>query len=197
MAWDLATAKQYLGIAPADESQDAAITVVMAFTLASIEKALARKLLELRERITLYDVVLPRVFLPRYPVTEVHTVDGVVPDSEWVVNPSSGYVQVTSDGYYKTLSVDYTGGFDPLPADLERAMWSAFMAAWAQTDGMTGGPSATADSGAVKSLTVFDAFKVDYDTGAAFGDWHARWGWLAPWALTFELYRSDAAMGVV
>ena len=208
MAWDLATAKQYLGIT--DGSQDANITRMMDVTMSAVEKFLQRGLELAQETVTYRDRDFRRVVLPRFPVTQVLKVDGVdgLP-SDWHLMPRVGWILLPTRRYFQELEIEYEGGYDPLPADLEQVLWEIFMRAWASIDENTGGPDPTGPgvvqgSGDVKSLTVFDGFKMEFDVGAsvlsdaesALTEQQATWGWLAPWASTLELYRSERGAGV-
>lgn len=209
MAWNLETAKVYLEIDPGDASQDDIIQQVMDYTQKSLETLLARELILGRHTVQFQHTPGSGVLiLPKPPITEVFTINGGQVPQDMLVHNDVGTIEHCSFACQRTLEVDFEGGFDPLPADLERAMWGAFLAAWAGTDQTTGAPEAGSGvitgSGDVKSLTVFDGFKVDYDVGTTStsdnsGDDSTDWGWLAPWASTFAQYRfgpAGAGLGI-
>lgn len=214
MAWDLATAKQYLGIPSDDATRDVAIQNAMDRVLATVETLLQRKLLLARELVTLYNVE-GSLLLPRYPVTQVFSINGST-NQEWVTHSLTGCIDLCNfsasyEGCVREISIDYEGGFSTLPSDLEGVLWEAFMLVWSSIDPMTGGPSlsggltAVQDSSDVKSLTVFDAFKADFnvESGASWslsGDFsasdRANWGWLVPWSSVLSFYRSERGVGL-
>lgn len=199
MAWDLATAKIYLKIDPADTSKDTQIEGVMNYVLRSVESVLQRGLFFLRQTVRYHYLDVRRLYLPRYPVANVFEVrdgnDNVIDVADYEIHSRVGWLQLLRIPA-SPLEVDYDGGYQILPEDLERAMWEAFMDAWGRTDSATGGPLETgggaAAAGGVKGLTVFDGFRVDYDTNAVVpAQDHATWGWLAPWAGILGFYRSE------
>ncbi len=206
MAWNLETAKTYLKIDPADTSSDAVIQLTLDRVLTSVETLLGRYLLRRRETIVFRGVVSPKtVQVQRFPIQVVHRCTGA---GDYSIHREHGTITFIN-GTYGDVSLDMEGGYEPMPLDLEYAMWGAFMSAWQSVDPTTGGPPAdqvvTTGSGEVKSLTVFDAFKVDYDVGAASSSDdagasdEANWGWLAPWASTLSQYRGGpggAGLGI-
>ena len=195
MAWNLETARTYLKIDPGDTSNDVVIQQTLDRVLASVETLLGRYLLRRRETIVFRNVVSPKtVQVQRYPIQVVHRCVGA---GSIDVNREHGTITFIN-GTCGDVSLDIEGGYEPMPLDLEFSLWSAFMVAWAATDQTTGGPaeSATvaAGSGEVKSLLIYDAFRVDYDVGNTNSDDSGAsdeqsWGWLAPWASTLSMYR--------
>ena len=216
MAWDLITAKQYLSIPAADTTQDANIQVVLNRVLATVETLLQRKLFLAREIVKFYHLNDRKVLLPRYPIVNVFSINGVTSQT-WLVHHRNGWVDLCTTNVAAgkcggEIAIDYEGGYGTLPPDLEGALWEIFMLAWSGIDPNTGGPSQSGGlavvqgSGDVKSLTVFDAFKVDYDVGTSVSgsssssdsltDEKALWGWLAPWATVLSFYRSEQGVGL-
>lgn len=202
MAWDLETAKELLGIDPGDDTQDAAITQVMAVTLATIEKFLQRGLVQQEETQDFHWLTSARVLLRRYPLVEITALEGgsAVPE-DVTLNVPNGWAEHRSWCGLENLGITYTGGYDPLPDDLERAMWEAFSYMWRNSDQTTGLPSGTTGGeGEVKGVTVFDAFKIDYNVASTGADSSASasasWGWLAPWAPILSMYRSEQGVGL-
>lgn len=61
----------------------------------------------------------------------------------------------------------YSGGYDPLPADLEAALWMVFDNVWNSTPGwgMPAGAGGSG-SGAVRSFSI-DGMSIGYDTGSS------------------------------
>lgn len=208
MSWDLETAKIYLGIDPGDETKDDQIQGILDYTLKAVETLLQRKLLFARETVKFLRPRGDTILLPRWPVDTIVAINDADPPVDMEINEATGYIRDPGFSGEKEISVEYDGGYDPLPTDLERVLWEAFMTAWGNTDAETGGPAGPgtgviAGSGDVKSLTVFDAFKMDYDVGTtSTGDGQSSlisqqssWGWLAPWAAILEMYRGEFGTG--
>jgi hypothetical protein len=221
MSWDLATAKAYLGADDPDTPEgDLIIQQVMDETLSSVEAMLGRKLILTRETVRFLNVDSTMLLMPRFPIRQVHAVDmngleppGIAfnaPDS-YVVQTKTGWIESTYFPGRPVVTVDYEGGYAVLPADLERAMWSAFLTLYADTDPLTGAPPAgagstvVAGSGEVSSVTIADFGTVKYDVASSVASESAAassaaWGWLAPWYTTFQRYRAGQAgvgLGVV
>ena len=211
MTWDLATAKIYLDLV-GDPSKDTVIMQVMAETLRSVELVLGRGLLEAQQVETFYNVATGSVLLHRFPVIEVLTINGAaVPtgytDSELQIDLPTGRVSGRLIYGCLKLDIDYNGGYTVLPTDLERAMWSAFLTLWGATDQDTGAPvigaggaTVVAGSGDVSKVTLADFGSVSFDVGATVAQdtssatlSEADWGWLLPWAATFQFYRAGQA----
>ena len=194
MAWNLETARTYLKIDPGDTSNDVVIQQTLDRVLVSVETLLGRYLLRRRETIVFRGVVSPKtVQVQRYPIQVVHRCTGA---GDFSVHREHGTITFIN-GTCGDVSLDIEGGYEPMPLDLEFVMWGAFMYAWQSVDTTTGGPPAdqvvTTGSGEVKSLLIYDAFKVDYDVGNTTSDDSGSveedWGWLAPWASTLSMYR--------
>ena len=195
MTWSLDTARAVAGFAPDDNTHDVALQLVMDSVLAAVETKLERGLLKRQETAKFYHVNFCRIYLPRYPIEQVISPTGV-----WRVHHRNGWIEGMGGS---EVEVTWIGGFDPLPSDLERALWGAFLAEWANSDPLTGAPIAGASvlvgSGEMKSLTVYDAYKVDFDVGAtsvggASGVGkidEAFWGALSPWADILMAYRRN------
>lgn len=216
MTWDLATAKTYLEIV--GTAQDTLLTRVMDETLVAIESALGRGLLLATDTEVFRWVNGPRLLLRRFPLVSVTTITGPVAGPTYdlanvKINADVGTIESFQFYGSTELTVEYEGGYDPLPADLERAMWSAFLTLWAATDGTTGAPAIGSGavivpgSGEVSSVSLADFGTVRFDVGSSVssGDSSsaalvANWGWLYPWASTLQLYRAGQAgigLGVV
>lgn len=202
MSWDLETAKKYLEIT--ESTYDEQIQLALDIVYANVERVLQRPLFFARETIRVLNLnYRGLIVFPRYPVEEVHSIDPQSTGNTCEIHFRSGWMQDPSLALLD-VTVDYSGGYKILPGDLERAMWEAFMLHWSRTNPDTGGPDQTSvlgsagGTGAVKDLTVFDAFKVSYDVGASGGDSGAEnaaesYGWLAPWAAVWNMYRTGPA----
>ena len=202
MSWDLETAKRFLGIV--DDTQDTIIQDTLDDVLSDIELMLQRKLLLQRSTVKYTNYVTDKVLLPRFPVVDVHSVDGAPMDDLWYVHNQAGWIELPSYQDIKSIEVDYTGGYDPLPESLERAMWEAFMTRWGNTDPDTGAPAGAVQGDAeMKAITVYDGFKMEFHDSSTSSsssggvvERELQWGWLAPWASVFQMYRSEHGVGV-
>jgi hypothetical protein len=109
------------------------------------------------------------------------------------------------------MVIEYIGGFKQFPSALERAMWEALQTIWANSDHTTGvpvagsgGSSVVQGGGEVNRISIADFGAINFNYGATVvggnaastsAAQQAHWGWLAPWANIFEIYRSEAAPG--
>ena len=214
MAWTLAQAKIYLGADDPDTPEgDLVIQQVLDETIADLESKLGRQLLLARETVRFLQVTDETILMPRFPIKKVHAVDmnGLNPPG-MVFNGANDYYVMARTGWIRSpyfvgqneVLIDYEGGYEVLPVDLERAMWSAFLTLYADTDSTTGAPPAgsgttvVAGSGEISSVTIPDFATVKYDVGSTVASSSAAadsaaWGWLAPWYTTFQRYRAGQA----
>ena len=125
----------------------------------------------------------------RYPIDqgETLTLDGEAVPSNWCIDYRSGIVRRQSrNAPCDAVVAVYTGGYDPLPADLEHAMWSVYRQMWEDANQETGGPG-DGDSiaaGDVESVTISDFGTVRYAGHAVGGS-----GVLAPYESVLRRYR--------
>ena len=212
--WNLDTAKALVGVAPADTTKDVALQRALDVVLASVEDHLGRGLLLQRDTAVFYDTDGRKLLLPRWPIRQVYSVNGSL-NVQYTVHHRVGWLELRNfrtvhDG---TIRVDYEGGFDPLPADLEHALWEAFNTFWAGVDPLTGlpvlggsGTTVVQGSGEIEKVVMPDGGSITWDVGAtvAGGDsggdaneaLRGIWGWLAPWASVLSIYRSEAAPSI-
>ena len=176
MAWTLDAAKVRLEIAPGDTTKDAQITLAMEMSILLAESYLNRKLLKKVDTTqSFYRVHGRMVFLERYPVESIKSialppVGTTMPLESVTVNPRTGGVDYYSLHGQSEVLITYTGGYDPLPADLEWALWMLFDTLYAEMEagpisGGGGGGIVIEGSGDVKSIQIYDVGKVDYDVG--------------------------------
>lgn len=204
MAWDLDTAKQYLGII--DDSLDALVQKTMDEVMASVELVLQRELLFAADTFEAFDT--PRngkVLLPRFPIKQVTSVDGGNPPMDIVLNNLIGWVYSYEFRLRTHFTIDYEGGYEILPVDLERVMYEALMSAWKSVDQETGGPKAeelASTGGEVSQVTLNDFMSVKFDTGSGSSEAEDQyeaetmWGALYPWRSVLQMYRSERGVGM-
>jgi hypothetical protein len=63
------------------------------------------------------------------------------------------------------LSIEYVGGYEPLPADLDYAVLAAFDAVWASTPGW--GASSEASAGQMQKISVVGVGSIDFGTSSS------------------------------
>lgn len=204
MAWDLTTAKQYLGIT--DDSLDALVQKTMDEVLASVELALQRKLLFAEDTFdAFYTPGDGKLLLPRFPIKQVISVDGADPPTDIVLNNLVGWVYSYEFRYRPTLAIVYEGGYETLPFDLERTLYEILMVAWESVDQTTGGPKlgtgTSVGTSEVSQVTLNDFMSVKFDTGSSSTpdeeyDAETMWGMLYPWRSTLQMYRSEQGVGL-
>ena len=180
MAFDLATAKKRLGIA--DALQDAEVNLALNAALAFAEHYCDRRFVFARETLTKYvDRDLEGIFVDRYPIVKIHSIDSNAGIASQAMHSSSGVVFI-KDRYspfrkaYDTgskITIDYEGGYKALPADLEFCMWQIFSSVWPTYDpslvgggGGAGGGAGPA-IGSVKKRTIVGVGSVEYETGGS------------------------------
>lgn len=216
MAWDLTTARTYLGIA--DTSKDALITQVMLNVIDTVERYLGRKLFRVVDYVeNFYYTRSYQVSLHRYPVESILSISPAA--SSYFLNAEAGILVANEIIRQPTVTVTYTGGFDetqalpapavPLPVNLERVLWEILLSFWSVTDQTTGAPvlgasaQLTATTGPITRVTIPDFMSISYadTTGSSAAtavttETRETWGPLATWAPTLELYRSEVGAGV-
>lgn len=103
-------------------------------------------------------------------------------------------------GYGSGVVLTYRGGYDPLPADLEAALWMVFDNVWATTPGwgLPAGSTGGAGTGAVRSFGI-DGMSISYDTGTS-GSGSVGAGRAEAWGLLpanavgiLDFYRAESA----
>lgn len=199
MAWNLDTARAVANIAAGDATHDVALQRVMDTVLAEVELKLERGLFYKREKARFLHYDGRRLYLWRYPIGQV-----ISPVNGIAVHHRNGWIEgLTETGPHGEVIVEWEGGFNQLPSDLEAAMWGAFRMVWDGSDAATGLPSAGGGVGTgsdIKRITVFDAYSVEYasnavsgsgNAGAAYHESQMYWGALAPWASILMRYRRN------
>jgi hypothetical protein len=200
MTWTLEAAKERLGIDPADTSHDIEIQTALDVTLVTIETKLSRGLLQQREIMEFPMNDTGYIWVHRFPVQQVYSLTSASHSiRNFTVFPKKARVYVGGAGDY---TLDYEGGFQYLPANLEWAMWAAFDLMYEQISNPTaGGATIIQGSGEVQSVTIQDLGTVRFDVGATsvggigqVSNDPAYWDWLAPWASVLKLYVHPKAM---
>jgi hypothetical protein len=209
MTWTLQAAKARLGIT--DDAQDAQITQALNVSLGLAEKYCDRRFQKKDETARFFGDSWPTLLVRRYPilsVAEVRAPTGDVIDSSrygidydnGMILLGSGNMVVPSRWSRGAVEVDFTGGYEPLPDDLELALWLVFDAVWFKSPGM-GLPGGTAPEPTVRSFAI-DGMSIGYENAATVSGSPSSGGGPAAWGLmpassvaTLNLYRAETAWG--
>jgi len=166
MAFDVATGRLKVGLAPTDAVQDAEITMAINTALAIVENYCNRPFLYNTQVEVFQHVHQGKVQVERYPIDTVISMDASAGMHQ--VQHVAGFIDFHGVRYIERLELTYSGGYKILPADLEFAMWSVFGALWSTFDPTivaAGGGGLTVAIGAVKKRTVVGVGSVEYETG--------------------------------
>lgn len=230
MTWDVATARVRLGLAEDDSSKDPQILSAMAIALAAAEAYCDRRFLKQQDTDEFVDVARPVLLVRRYPLASLVGLMPLGPladpppepmaiPAKWRIDQRRGMVYMVGGGPAWPIAevgsapapvawpprggfaLTYVGGYEPLPADLEAALWMAFDAVWWTTPGygLPGGTQTAGGSGAVRAFTM-DGTRIEYDTSvaknAAGSGRPEAWGILPATAVgILDLYRAETAWG--
>lgn len=169
MAWDLPTGRARTGLAADDTSRDADLTRSMQLSLALAERHCGRAFL-LADEVESVSWPGARIPLRRYPVETIAKVTldraGLSPFRlDYDLDHDAGMVALRHHVSETRLFFHYVGGYETLPVDLDEALWAIFASIWDEQYGDTGddGGLVTADSGLVKSITLFGVGSVTYE----------------------------------
>ena len=121
---------------------------------------------EFTQTVDFRDYCGPKFFLNHHPINSVTsiTVDGGTPYdvSTYRVNLNTGVVRLDSWSG-NVMEIVYTAGFpNPLPPDLEAVLLNITLALYTLGGSWSSSVSGT---GALKSLTMFDAMSMSFDVG--------------------------------
>lgn len=212
MAWygNIEVLRVRAGLQPADDTKDALLEQAAAATLDLVETYLDRKL-ELKDDIEYFYVGDKHILVHRWPIVRdsvtILVDDNPVSMTDKLVDYERGIIyRPPTGGKGSESSVEYEGGYDPIPASLLWAMLAAFDSVWYGTPGWGGTPGAgqTTGSGEVKKVTLVGIGSVDLDTGSTSGsasrsggNTSTAWGILSEDAITIlDRYRRESVIGV-
>jgi hypothetical protein len=167
MTYVLADAKVRLGILAGDTTKDVDITNALNVALAVAENYCHRNFMFKAQTDTFYRNNTNVLQASRPPIATVVSLwrDGALVDaSQYDVHNSAGEILLRSVVVGSTYTLKYTGGYNPLPADLEMALWLVFDEVWA---GMQGG--GVVGAGEISSITIPDVGTVRFSEGVQSG----------------------------
>ena len=164
MAYELESARIRIGLAGDDASKDAEITASMSAALSYAERYCDRKFMKSIESEQFFHFSQCEVQLHRYPIDSVGLVD--IDNTEvknYRIDAVHGRIVFDGRVSAKLLTIDYSGGYQTVPGDLEIALWRLFDAAWSIV-------SAAGEQGsfgaAIKSIASAGA-KVEFDVSSS------------------------------
>lgn len=162
-----------VGLDPTDASKDVVIAATEAAALAICETYCDRFF---EFKADAQEQILPgrySLLVKRYPLVSVTSItregstDPLDPSSYAVVNESGVILRGGGCWASGLYTVDYAGGYDPLPPDLQWALLLVFDAAWAIAP--SGGASGAGElpAGALSKISVVGVGALEFDTSAA------------------------------
>lgn len=161
--YDIQTARIRIGLESTDTSKDVELNAAMDASLKFAELYCDRKFMKQFESERFIHFNQCKVQLIRYPVDSVGLVDADdKPNTDWHIDGPDG--RITFDGRINAhvLTVDYVGGYEVLPADLEMALWRLFDSAY----GLISSTGGTVGTGQVKAIYSAGA-KVEFNVSGS------------------------------
>ncbi len=162
--------KMRLGIAPEDVTRDAIITEVAAQAQALCEDYCDRKFDLMEDVETFGGANRWTLLLRRWPIAAdpplvISGPNGVIaqPLAYWI-DYDRGMITGWRLGW-PSVTVTYTGGFDPWPPSLNWAVTGAFDVLWSETPGGALPPGPPAGIGGVRKYSVVGAYSVETNSG--------------------------------
>lgn len=161
--YDIETARIRIGLEPTDTSKDAQLNVAMSASLNFAENYCDRKFMKQAESERFVHFSYCGVQLKRFPVESVEMVSADGNSfSDFHIDMPVGRITLDSRISAHILTVDYVGGYEVLPADLEMALWRLFDSAYANINN-TGG---SLGNGQVKAISSAGA-KIEFNVSGS------------------------------
>lgn len=170
MAYDLASAKIRLGLSPEDTSKDDEITACLQMAQSLAETYCDRGFTLMQETQEIHGVEQNVLRTYRYPIKVVNSVQSLSPGAnydwsvgQWTVFKKNGEIVLSGPISGTQVLVDYEGGYEVFPPDLEWALWNIFDAIWYSTPGMgiEAGEGEASGPGDVKSFWI-NGVRIEY-----------------------------------
>ncbi len=188
MAYDLESARVRIGLMPDDSSKDSQINTAMGGALSFAERYCNRQFIKKTESVKFVHFFNNNLQLSRYPIESVIKISsGTSQISSFHVDEKLGVLTFENNICSHELIVDYTGGYEVLPADLEMALWRLFDSCWAIMGGSGG-----ATGGVIKAISSAGA-RVEYDVKSSASSGAGANGVSDPFAESIlDLYRVES-----
>jgi hypothetical protein len=188
----LAQLKAALGIAEADTSKDALVTTSLTMANALIMGYLGADLSDVvLDRVVAKKVECARhISLPVWPAISITsvTLDGTpMAAADYELEGVIGVLNFVNGTVTGRASVTYKAGYATIPADLNMVCLNIGASIYNNGGNIAGTVSG---SGELKSLTMFDAMSMSFETGSGSGD--APAALLREWSFLLNPYRCTA-----
>ena len=155
--FDVMTGRVRIGLVPTDASKDAIIQIALDATIAVVEKWLDRGIVRMQEKTKFYYTGTVRQFqLPRWPVENVIKVEGL--NADYKINAEHGYIELGHNACADEFIIEYIGGYNPLPGDLEVGLWMVFDGVFSNMEGS----GSSALTGGIGKFSIVGVGTIDY-----------------------------------
>lgn len=177
MAYDLAAAYLRTGI-PTSPDADVLLQGELDVALAIVEQYLDRLLLFASGEVEVLMVHQPSIQVTRFPIADVASISNApstavgppvgspINHGVYEIHNDAGLILFTHPIVSRRVVVEYSGGYQDLPADLLLALWAVFDAVHAVND-PAGAGSGGLQAGAVESVTLTGVGTVRFASGAS------------------------------
>lgn len=132
------------------------------------------------------------VRLQEFPTTlsSVKVDDVVLAAAEYSFDARMGVLEFTSQRSANKLEIIHVPGFTPetVPKDIENAITNMAIGIYENGGKIS---STQSSAGALKSMTMFDAMSMSFDTGATSADAGSPEGLVTQWAFVLDKYKVD------
>jgi hypothetical protein len=205
MLADIADLKAALGIDPAEVNtvRDAQLNSALATANALIAGYIGYDVSDTEtERVftTVIDGGAAYFNLPLFPIVEVVSITGdnvPLALADYTVRPRTGAIDFgngvggcaygSGGRYGRRMTVVYRAGYEDLPPELKTVALNIASSVYNMGGSFA---ASTSGTGALKSLTMFDAMSMSFDTGAASAsDASTPEGLIGAWAFMLNTYR--------
>jgi len=186
--YDIQTARIRIGLESTDTSKDVELTAAMEASLNYAEKYCDRFFMFQEDVAELIHFTSNVIQVHRYPITTVSSVlgDGEPIAATYHIDKRAGRLVMDGRVCAHELTVNYSGGYAVLPADLEMALWRLFDSNWSVISATTS--STAVGGGAIKAISSQGA-RVEFDTSSASSGMGGSGGLSDPFAMSIlDLY---------
>ena len=178
--------RERIGLDSTDKSEDVKLTAAHLATMNIAENYLDRKLDKMNEIEEHYHKSGGVISLRRYPIETINSItsDGAAL-TDYQLDDETGLIYAEARLSAKHLVINYEGGFDEYPEDLELAILDLFDNVYSQS--ITTGDSSL--SGAVSGYSIAGVGSIKFDTSEG-----SSWGGIMPAtsAAIFDQYRRES-----
>lgn len=163
MPFTIENLRQRIGLQPTDNSRDADLILAQEMAMSLAERYCDRGFEYKLETELFTHVSGGTISLYRYPVDQIITLDVINGGARaYHLEPKTGLIHFDGDVHEHEITVEYMGGFNPMPPDLMLALLQIFDAVWPLYSGSGGGgPMA----GNIESVTLTGVGTIRYGAG--------------------------------